>query len=175
MIDTIKRGFDGRPFYQTLNRPLRMDRNVLKKYTVLPTLTMLMSLLVSPCGYAATASDTVDAFHAALHVGDKEAALAILAPDVTIFESGYVERSRAEYAAHHLADDMAFAKAVKRRVLRKNEKVANDQTVLWEESETTGQFKGKNVHSFGTETTTLVKAGERWTIVHIHWSSRKAP
>ena len=32
---------------------------------------------------------------------------------------------------------------------------------------------GKPVHLLGTETTILVKAGDRWTIVHVHWSSRQ--
>lgn len=84
-----------------------------------------------------------------------------------------MERSRAQYAAHHLTDDIAFAKVVKRRILRKNETVGNDQGVLWEERETTGRFKGKTIHLRGTETTTLAKVGDCWTIVHIHWSSRK--
>ncbi len=75
-------------------------------------LSMPIFLLMPSYADAATASDTVDAFHAALQHGDKEAALAILAPDVTIFESGHVERSRAEYADRHLAGDIEFAKAI---------------------------------------------------------------
>ncbi|UUZ52432.1 hypothetical protein LP419_23420 [Massilia sp. H-1] len=43
------------------------------------------------------------AFHAAIHAGDKERALALMSPDIMIYESGYVERSRDEYASHHLA------------------------------------------------------------------------
>ncbi len=135
---------------------------------------VIASLLLAPlCSHAATAGDTVDAFHAALHAGDKDSALAILSPDVTIFESGHVERSRAEYAAHHLADDVAFAGISERRVLRRGERSGNDQAVIWEESETIGRSKGKPVHLLGTETTILVKAGDRWTIVHVHWSSRQ--
>ena len=56
----------------------------------------------------------VDAFHAALTSGDTRAALDLLAEDVLIFESGGVERGRAEYASHHLAADAAFSAAVRR-------------------------------------------------------------
>ena len=51
------------------------------------------------------------AFHAALAAGDSAAALALLAPDAVVLESGEVE-TRAEYAAHHLAADIEFSRAV---------------------------------------------------------------
>ena len=54
---------------------------------------------------------TVTAFHAALAAGDSAAALALLAPDAVVLESGEVE-TRAEYAAHHLAADIEFSRAV---------------------------------------------------------------
>src|SRR5690606_29848204 len=50
----------------------------------------------------AGAAEAVDAFHAALRAGDRDAALAVLAEDALIFEAGGAERSRAEYASHHL-------------------------------------------------------------------------
>ena len=53
----------------------------------------------------------VDAFHAALKRGDTIAAAALLVDDVLIFESGGVERTKAEYAARHLPADAAFAQA----------------------------------------------------------------
>lgn len=55
---------------------------------------------------------TVSAFHAALAAGDSGAALAWLAPDAIILESGELE-TRADYAAHHLGADMEFSRAVK--------------------------------------------------------------
>ena len=136
------------------------------------TLTILV-LLNAPI-YAAGPQDTVTSFHAALAAGDKIKANELLSPEVTIFESGFVERSRAEYASHHLTEDIAFAKASKSKVLKHSEKIDNNLAVIWEESETTGNFEGKDVHLFGTETALLEKKGERWMITHIHWSSRKA-
>jgi hypothetical protein len=54
----------------------------------------------SPCPSCttSTAVDTVLAFHAALANGDADAALALMAENALIFESGGVERSRGEYA-----------------------------------------------------------------------------
>ena len=60
---------------------------------------------------AVEAARVVDAFHTALEHGDTEGTLALLAEDVLIFESGDAERSRDEYAEHHLAADAAFSAA----------------------------------------------------------------
>lgn len=123
---------------------------------------------------AATPSETVSAFHAAIHAGDKDKALALMSPGVMIFESGYVERSRGEYANHHLAADIAFGKATTRKVLRHSERVDGAMATVLDETETSGTVKGKPVHSFGVETAVLEKQGDGWVIVHVHWSSRKA-
>ncbi|MES2899338.1 MAG: nuclear transport factor 2 family protein [Pseudomonadota bacterium] len=123
---------------------------------------------------AATPREALDAFHKALTAGDKEAAIELLSPTVLVYESGYVERSRAEYASHHLDGDIAFSKTAVRKVLKQGERVEGKTAVLWQETETTGSSKGKEVHSLGTETAVMEKVGDRWTIVHVHWSSRKA-
>lgn len=117
--------------------------------------------------------DTVAAFNAAMASGDAAKVSALLAPDVTIYESGYVERSRAEYASHHLPQDIAFSKLATRRVLQQSERRDGNLAVIWEESETTATIKGKAVHLFGTETTVMQKVGDDWRVVHTHWSSRK--
>jgi ketosteroid isomerase-like protein len=136
-------------------------------------LTAAMALLGGGA-LAATPGETVSAFHAAIGAGDKNKALALISPTITIYESGHVERSREEYANHHLASDMAFAKAVTRKVLKHTERVDGNIATVLEETETTGDFKGKPVHSFGVETAVLEKRGDGWVIVHVHWSSRKA-
>jgi hypothetical protein len=117
---------------------------------------------------------TLSTFHAALARGDKTGALELLAPQVAIYESGYVEASREEYANHHLGGDIAFAKTSTRKVLRHSEKLEGNTAIIWEETETTGTSGGKPVRSFGTETAVLEKVGGRWMITHVHWSSRKA-
>jgi ketosteroid isomerase-like protein len=123
---------------------------------------------------AVEAAATVDAFHAALDRGDRPAALALLAPDALIFEAGGAERTRDEYAAHHLAADMAFSKAVPSRLVRRSG--GSDEPFAWVASEgrTTGTWKGKPVDSVSTETMVLRRSGDGWSIVHIHWSSAAA-
>jgi len=140
--------------------------------------TSLLSLmLVGVSVHAVTAAaprDSLAAFHAALAAGHKTTALELLAPKVAIYESGYVEASRDEYASHHLGSDIDFAKASTRKVLRHSEKIDGNTAIIWEETETTGTFGGAPVHSFDTETAVLEKRGGQWLITHVHWSSRKA-
>jgi ketosteroid isomerase-like protein len=123
---------------------------------------------------AASPKETLAAFHDALVSGDKAKALALLAPEIAIYEAGYVERSREEYASHHLGGDMEFARNSTRKLLKQTERIDGNTAVVWEETETTGTSRGKPVHAFGTGTAVLEKKGDGWAIVHIHWSSRKA-
>ena len=62
-------------------------------------------------GDSSDVAATVDRFHAALSAGDSTGALALLADDAVILESGGVE-TRDEYRSHHLPADIAFAQAV---------------------------------------------------------------
>lgn len=133
-----------------------------------------IALSCTASALAATPGETLAAFHAAIAAGDKAAATAIMAPQVAIYESGYVEGSRSEYASHHLADDIGFASTTTRKVLKHAERIEGSVAVIWEETEITGTAKGKAVHGFGTETAILEKEADRWSIMHVHWSSRKA-
>jgi ketosteroid isomerase-like protein len=117
----------------------------------------------------------VDAFHAALARGDRAAALAALAEDALIYEAGGVERDRAEYAAHHLAADAAFAKAVPSTRSKRAGRVEGDLAWIVSEGRTTGTWMNKPVDRITTETMLLRRRGPGWVIVHIHWSSRAAP
>lgn len=130
--------------------------------------------LACPLAFASGARDTVSAFHAALHAGHKDKALELMSPTVLIYESGHVERSRDEYAGHHLGADMEFAKATTRTVLKHSVNEQGDMALVVEETEVKGSFKGKDVASFGTETVVLERKDGKWRIAHVHWSSRKA-
>ena len=130
-------------------------------------------LLAGASAFAATPSETVSAFHKAIHAGEKAKALELLSPAIVIYESGHVERSRDEYASHHLGSDMEFAKVTTRTVLKHTERVDGNIALVTEETETKGAFKGKNVHSLGVETAVLEKKDDGWVIAHVHWSSRK--
>lgn len=120
-----------------------------------------------------TAKQTLAYFHEALAKGDSNRALGFLSKDVVIYEAGHIERSRDEYAHHHLKGDMEFAKNTAVKTLRQTEREGKDMVVIWQETETTGTAGNKPVHLLGTATAVLEKRDARWSIVHLHWSSRK--
>lgn len=130
-------------------------------------------LLAGASAFAATPSETVAAFHDAIHAGDKTRALELLSPSIVIYESGHVERSRDEYAGHHLGADMEFAKTTARKVVKHTERVEGNVATVLQETATSGTWKGKPIASSGVETAVLEKKGDGWIIVHVHWSSRK--
>ena len=123
---------------------------------------------------AAEAASVVDAFHAALEHGEADAALALLADDVLIFEGGGAERSKAEYAQHHLAADAAFSAAVPSIRSRRLARAAADSAWVATESRTTGEFNGRPIDSLSVETMVLRRETDGWRISHIHWSSHAA-
>lgn len=122
---------------------------------------------------ARPAAATVDAFHAALNRGDTKAALNLLADDALIFESGAAERSKAEYAEHHLSADAAFSQAVPSTVTRRTGKSEGTTAWIASEGKASGSYKGKAIDLVTTETMLLRRIGKSWKIVHIHWSSEK--
>lgn len=143
-------------------------REAMKKFASLAALMML-----STCAWAATPSETVTAFHAAIKAGERDKALAMLSPAVIIYESGHVERTRDEYAAGHLGSDMAFSKDMTRTVLKHSEQINGNVALVLDETDTSGSYKGKAVKSLGVETVVLEKKGDGWLITHVHWSARK--
>lgn len=116
----------------------------------------------------------VDRFHAALTAGDVSTALTQLSDDAVVFESGGVERGKAEYAAHHARADAAFAKAVPSRLVRRAGHASGDMAWVLSEGRTSGSYKGKPVDRVTTETMVLRREGGTWRIVHVHWSSGTA-
>jgi hypothetical protein len=137
-------------------------------------LACLLLAVSSLPALAASPAETMDAFQRALAEGRRDAALALLSPKVQIFESGFVERSRDEYAGHHLDGDIEFLRGTKSQLLRQEERRAGATAIVMRETETTGTYKNAPVHLFGLETAVLEQQGDGWLIVHLHWSSRKA-
>lgn len=113
----------------------------------------------------------VERYHQALAAGDSAAALALLAPDAVILESGGVE-SRDEYRAHHLPGDIGFARAVKSVRGPVRAVVRGDVGWATSTSTTRGEYRGRAVNSAGAELMVLTRMPGGWKISAIHWSSR---
>lgn len=122
---------------------------------------------------SAAVAQAVQAYHAALQAGDSVAALALLADDVRVAESGGLE-TRDEYRSHHLPGDMAFAGAVTREPGPIHVTVVGDVAWSISSSRTTGTFRERAIDSRGAELMVLTREGGAWKIRAIHWSSRQA-
>ena len=113
---------------------------------------------------------SVNAFHEALTRGDREAALALLTPDAQILETGH-RQSRQEYAAEHLAADIAFSQSVPSTkgamIVRQEGNVAWTNTT----GRSKGSFQGKEIDAESAELMVLTKTDQGWRIRAIHWSS----
>ena len=115
----------------------------------------------------------VDAYHAALVAGDSTAALALLADDVSILESGGLE-DKDHYRSEHLAGDMRFAAAVPRERGEIEVIVVGDVAWAWSTNRAQGRIGEREIDSLGAELMVLSRAGASWVIRAIHWSARSA-
>jgi len=116
---------------------------------------------------------TVQAFRDALHAGEGENAVALLAPEVVIFEAGGAEMSRDEYAEAHLPGDLEFSRAVRSELVDRQSAGIADAAWVLSRYRTRGEFRGKPIDSEETETIILRQTKDGWRIVHIHWSSHR--
>lgn len=140
------------------------------------------AVLAAPAGAAPIPSPftpapvaAVEAFHAALKSGDTSAALRLLSPAVTVFEQGFVDQTRSDYAGAHLAADAAFAGGTQSQVIERRIVWLGDSAAcVISRTHTTGNFQGHAINLVGTETMVLEHAGGNWTIDHIHWSAHPA-
>ena len=132
-------------------------------------------VLAIPAMAAPDAVATATDFHAALDAGNGEAASALLADDLTVYEEGHVERSKAEYLRSHLPADLVYSRAVPGTTTLSQTFTHGDMAWVISEGRTKGTFEGKPVDRITTETLILRLDAPGWRIVHIHWSSHKAP
>ncbi|MBL0939287.1 MAG: nuclear transport factor 2 family protein [Gemmatimonadaceae bacterium] len=120
---------------------------------------------------SAAVAQVVTRFHAALAAGDSSAALAQLADSVLIAEGGAVE-SLADYRAHHLGADMAFAKATSSERTPRAITVNGDVAWSVSTSKTTGTVRNRAINSSGAELIVVRRTAAGWRIAAIHWSSK---
>jgi hypothetical protein len=126
-----------------------------------------------PSTFAAAAS-VVDAFHEALKSRKRDDAQALLDDQVQIYEQGHVERSKSEYASHHLDSDIEFTAATQTSQTARTGAMIGDLTYVSTESRISGSFEDKPIDMISLETMLLRRTSAGWRIVHIHWSSRTA-
>lgn len=120
---------------------------------------------------AADAAAVVDEFQKFLAQGKTREASALLDPNVLIFEGGGAERSRAEYASHHLKSDAEFMKSATVAVLSRTGDVVGD--LAWVATESRLRTDGaKSLDLMTTETMVLKRMPAGWRVTHIHWSSK---
>ena len=140
----------------------------MKRSAILPL------LLVSSAAFAAAGpAETVEAFHKAVAGSDQKAVLAFMAEDADVFEQGFVDPSRDDYAKNSLTAEMAFAARTKREVQSQQASTSGDMAFVETLTRTRGNFAKDKVDVSGAETVILRKMGDDWKIVHIHRSAHE--
>lgn len=115
--------------------------------------------------------DVVDLFHLSMREGNTARALEQLTEDVSIFESGFVEFGRRQYAVRNLIQDGIFASHVERRVLRRESWQQDGVAGVLTFSVNTGDYEKRKIALEQTETMILRNTADGWRISHIHWSA----
>ena len=124
-------------------------------------------------GAVATAEAAAESFHTALRKGDRDAVLALLAPEVTISEGGRTQ-SRDEYASGHLGEDIAFMRKARLKPVFRGSMSSGETAMVGSETLITLPLHGKRSTSRGRELLTLKRLGVEWKIVRIRWQSLPA-
>jgi ketosteroid isomerase-like protein/mono/diheme cytochrome c family protein len=120
---------------------------------------------------AAEPAEVVEQFQRLLARGDTTAAANLLDPAVLIFEGGGAEKSREEYASHHLKSDAAFMRSATVRQISRTGNATGD--LAWIATESTIKATSpKPLDLASTETMVLKRNAQGWRITHIHWSSK---
>jgi ketosteroid isomerase-like protein len=117
------------------------------------------------------AESTAKAFHEALNRGDREAVLALLAPEVVIREGGETQ-SREAYAAGHLDHDIAFLKGANVRPVEMGSMPMGDTAMVGSRSQVRTTHHGETVAALSGEMLTLKKGRNGWLITQVDWSSQ---
>jgi hypothetical protein len=132
-----------------------------------PTPKAMIRTNIGPAEFA------LKAFSDALEVGNRNLAIARLAPDLTVVEDG-IEESRADYIGGHLAADIEYQKSVKTVLVERN--VFNDgpsQARVVSKVRMVGNRSDKMVDTTVLETAILKRVSGEWRISRLEWASAK--
>ena len=119
------------------------------------------------------AEAALQAFSDALEVGNRDLAVARLAPDLKVIEDGR-EESRADYIGGHLAADIEYQKSVKTVLVERS--VFNDgpsQARIVSKVRMVGNRSDKMVDMTVLETAILKRVSGEWRISRLEWASAK--
>lgn len=126
-------------------------------------------------GAVPEAESAARAFSAALKKGDRDAALALLSPQAHIRESGHTQ-TRSEYAAEHLAADIAFLATVQIKSISFGSKSVGNGALVGSETEIRAtSSKGKPIALRSQELLSLKHEDGAWKIVDVRWESAPLP
>ena len=130
---------------------------------------------VSLEGFTARAAPDAEAaaaaFHTALQTGNRKSVLAMLAPEVTISEGGQTQ-SRDQYAALHLAEDIAFLKSARIKPVLTVSMPMGTTAMVGSRSEIRTTHDGQPVAMASTEVLTMKKTPVGWRITQVQWGSQ---
>ncbi len=118
------------------------------------------------------AEAVANAFHAALQKGDRTAALALLAPEVSIIEGGETQ-TRGQYAAGHLSEDIAFLQSARIKPLSLGSMPMGPTAMVGSRSEIRATHDGKPIALLSTEMLTLKQTPAGWLITRVEWASQR--
>ena len=135
---------------------------------------LLLAAVCATAAAAGSASEALDSFHKALRKNEPDKVLAVLAKDAVIYEQGFAESSRDEWARKQLGTAIAFARDTERRVLRRVSGSSGDAAWFMSATETVLDVSERKVVFEGAETALLRREGGEWKIVHLHWSAHEA-
>lgn len=116
-------------------------------------------------------ADFADAFHEAMRSRNREKVLSMLAPDLVVFETGYLQSTRDEYVKNNLSDDIKFASALEYRPLSRGVIGSGESMTVLTKASIRGVFGDQRVDLVQSETMTLRRTKTSWEIVHLHWSA----
>lgn len=135
----------------------------------------LLLALAAPGFAAGSAVDRLDAFHKALREKAADRALGMLAEEAVIYEQGFAEASRQEWARKQLGTAVMFASDTERRILSRESREAGDVAWVMSTTRTTVDVDGRrSLRLDGAETAVLRRERGEWKILHLHWSAHEA-
>jgi hypothetical protein len=97
----------------------------------------------------------LDKFRTALTEGDTEVIKDVLSDNVLIYEDGGVERSLAEYSAHHIKSDIKFSQAIPPKLLERTIQEVDSLAVITSRYSVSGSYNDREIDLTMNETVTV--------------------